>query len=130
MNARIASATVASAERDTVTAPARETAPTVNTPTAKITGPVEHRLEALPPHAPSSRSQAALGPDATHLNAPECTQRTSIWARIADMFHRTDHRTIEHAPKRDNRKQPEQPGCPQRPDFIADAAMAREMFRL
>lgn len=136
MNARTLFATSASAEGDMAAVPAPEAAPADNAVTAKMTGLVDHPLETPPPGAPSSSRQADLDDaGATLLDAPEFAtaehaQRISLWARIARKFHRTVRRTPEHAAERDHRMQPGQPATPHRLDFIADAAMAREMFRL
>lgn len=107
--------------------------------TVKTTAAVTHPLTARPPDAPSISAQPTAKPDAA---SPEITaapdtaspQRTTFWSRVVAMFHRADRPTPERRAKRERherlKRQDKEHVCPRRPEFVADAAMKREMFRL
>lgn len=133
MNARTLLAASASAERETAAAPAAKPSPANKSPSAKIIDSGAHPLETKPSDAATSSRQTTFDftePPAPEATAPEFTRPVSLWARIARTFHGADRHMPQHPPSHDRYADQEQSACPQRPDFLADAAMAREMFRL
>lgn len=146
MNTRTLVAPPVPTRRETTTTPTPENAPAGDPHVAKKTAPVAHPLETLLPRTPPTLPQAvpepaAAEPQAATTEAAEAVeaveaedaeqpQRGTLWARLAAVFGRSDRPKPERSDARGDDDHEGYHAIPKRPDFLLDAAMAREMYRL